>query len=214
MVPAVVSSCPERREQWGGGGRGNREGGSGVSRKGETKEPSADCHLRVTGSAPPLLPFFPLFLQLWASESALYAQMLGSSSPALRRSAGAPRTRDTQPVAGSRPWKGRSVVGEGRARGMRLLGEGAAGGELQCWGQRSRPLPGSCTRPALRVSTWVGSNNWETCERGPVTRSAPRPRGSRPGWAIDLGCGEGGKDAILISRFHHGLRPSFGAGGL
>jgi hypothetical protein len=92
VVRAVVSSCPERWEQWGGGGRGDWEGGAGVSRKGETKEPSADCHLRVTGSAPPLLPFFPLFLQLWASESALCAQMLGFSSPVPGRSVGAPRT--------------------------------------------------------------------------------------------------------------------------
>lgn len=37
----------------------------------------------MTGSAPPHFPFFLLFLQLWALKSALYAQMLGFSSPLL-----------------------------------------------------------------------------------------------------------------------------------
>lgn len=77
---AIVSSCPEREEQRGGGKRGDWEEGARASRKGVTKEPSTNCHLHVTGSAPPLLPFFPLFLQLWALESALCAQMLGSNS--------------------------------------------------------------------------------------------------------------------------------------
>lgn len=63
-----VSGTMGRRQEkgWGGGASGFPE-----------KEPSADCHLRMTESAPPHFPFFPLFLQLWALKSVLYAQMLG-----------------------------------------------------------------------------------------------------------------------------------------
>lgn len=92
VVQALVSSCPKCKEQWEGGRRRDGEG-VGVSRKRGTKEPSADCHLRMTGSAPPHRPFFPLFLQLWALKTALCSQMLGFSSPAPGRSVGAQRTR-------------------------------------------------------------------------------------------------------------------------
>lgn len=79
---AAVSSCPARRNNGEAVGRGWGEGAR-ASRKGETKEPHADCHLHVTRS-PPLLSFFPLFLQLWASEGALCTQMWGFSSPLTR----------------------------------------------------------------------------------------------------------------------------------
>lgn len=51
----AVPSAGNNGETAGEGG--TREGRAGVSRKGETKEPSADCHLRVTRPAPPAPSF-------------------------------------------------------------------------------------------------------------------------------------------------------------
>lgn len=125
-------------EQWQGGGRGRLGGGRQALRKGETKEPFADCHLHVTRS-PPLLSFFPLFLQLWASEGALCTQMLAFSSPLLpappaRRALGVPR-----PVPAPRG------PGPGDRGGCRAAGDqsqGPAG-----FVRAPRPLPASRSGP-------------------------------------------------------------------
>lgn len=82
VVLALISSCPKCREQWEGGRRGNGGEGVGVSRKRGTKEPSAVCHLRMTDLLPHTF-LSSLVLQLWALKSALWAQMLGFSSPLL-----------------------------------------------------------------------------------------------------------------------------------
>lgn len=47
---AAVSSCPERWNNGEAVGEGHWEEGARISRKGETKEPFADCHLHVTRS--------------------------------------------------------------------------------------------------------------------------------------------------------------------
>lgn len=47
---AAASSCPERGNNGEAVGEGHWEEGARVSRKGETKEPSTDCHLHVTRS--------------------------------------------------------------------------------------------------------------------------------------------------------------------
>lgn len=77
------------------------------------KESSADCHLRMTESAPPHFPFFLLFLQLWALKSVLYAQMLGL---ALRLQvalleAQCTRVSNLWPCPGSKQGWGREAVG-------------------------------------------------------------------------------------------------------
>lgn len=136
---AAVPSCPGRWNNGTAMGEGDWEEGARLSRTGETKEPFADCHLHVTRS-PPLLSFFPLFLQLWASEGALCTQMLGFSSPLLpaqraRRARGVPQPVPATwgPGPGDREW------GEGRGRPIT--------GPSRLGPLRPRPLPASRPRP-------------------------------------------------------------------
>lgn len=166
---AAGPSCPGRWNNGTARGEGGWEEGARLSRKGETKEPFADCHLHVTRS-PPLLSFFLLFRQLWASEGALCTQMLGFSSrlsPAQRARARALAVPQPVPATwgqGLRTGSGWRAAGDqsqgpaGLVRSPRPLrashpgphgGQGARGSACSCdplgsaaCGSRSRPGPG------------------------------------------------------------------------
>lgn len=157
-MQAFVSSCPKCREQWEGGRR--RDWGGGDASGFPEKEPSADCHLCMTKSAPPHFPFFPLFLQLWVLKSVLYAQMLGFALRLLAALWG--RSAPGCPTCGHAPgpnkgWGGR--LWEGKVR------EPHAESRNPEEDSRDRlasinPLE-SCLRSALTSSNWVGSSDWK-----------------------------------------------------
>lgn len=126
-VQAFVSSCPKCREQWEGGRR--RDWGGDASGFPE-KEPSADCHLCMTKSAPPHFPFFPLFLQLWVLKSVLYAQMLGFALRLLAALWG--RSAPGCPTCGHA--RGQTRVGE------EDCGKGKSGSLMQRVGTQRRTL--------------------------------------------------------------------------
>lgn len=166
--PAV----PSARNNVEAAGEGTRKGGAGASRRGDTKEPSTDCHLRVTESAPPLLPFFPLFLQLWASESLLCAQMLSSNS---------------RPLCGgathqgcSNLWRRPEVQGLGRETRSR----GARRGEEN---PRSPITESLVTRTRAPLGIWNPGRLERLGARSGDPFRSSRPKSRGPGPAVDLG---------------------------
>lgn len=105
-------------------GRQQEKGGGGDASRFPEKEPSSDCHLRMTESAPPHFPFFPLFLQLWVLKSVLYAQMLGFALRFLtalwwRSAPGCPtcgRAPGANKSWGGRLWEGRFLEPHAESR--------------------------------------------------------------------------------------------------
>lgn len=114
------------------------EEGSRVSRKGETKEPSADCHLHVTRSAPPAPSFFlPLVPAAVGLGERIVHTDVGFQLSAFGCSVGAPRTGGASTCGcdrGSRPWGGQhggeghgSAAGRQRGLGMPITGRSRPG---------------------------------------------------------------------------------------
>lgn len=121
--PAVPSA--------GNNGKAAGEGIGGGDASGfPEKEPSADCHLCMTKSAPPHFPFFPLFLQLWVLKSVLYAQMLGFALRLLAALWG--RSAPGCPTCGHA--RGQTRVGE------EDCGKGKSGSLMQRVGTQRRTL--------------------------------------------------------------------------
>lgn len=191
LAQAAGSSCPERRNNGEAGGAGDREEGAGASRKGETKEPSVDCHLHVTSSLSP--PFFlPLVPAAVGLGERIVHTDVGFQPSAARR--GLPRPGGAPTCSCDGGSSGR--LGVGRERTGERTERPVEGPSRP--GSPSRPNPGLCSAlgaaasltPTRSLGRHLGSGSLGRRERlgtRPCVPAPPASRDSGPGQGSDLG---------------------------